>query len=212
MRKVFWTTFTLASLMFGITILEIRAAEINDVQAFTHLTKVQDVCQGETPRIAADGNGNLYVVFAGCKQGSKVQDIFCSSSADGGLTWTSPIDVSNTPGTSSHPDIAVEKNGAIDLVWGDTTDITSPDIFFVRSQDKGKTWTDPFNISNTPGVSAEPASPRARTTQFTSFGPILAREKTTKISITHHRLTEARPGPKIHFFQPRISAILQGNQ
>jgi hypothetical protein len=157
MSKAFWAAFVSINLLLTVTVLQARSSEINDVQAFAHPVPVLDVGAGHHPRLAVDGTGKLSVVFENIKHGSKIQDIFYSSSIDGGLTWTTAVDLSNTPGTSSHPDIAVEKSGAVDVVWGDTTDATSPDIYFVRSQDGGTTWTEPFDISNTPGVSDEPA-------------------------------------------------------
>jgi hypothetical protein len=161
MREVCWSALVLASLLLNANVLEARSAEIsdelNDVKAFTQLTKIHEIGAGHRPRIADDVHGNLYVVFEDHRQGSNVLDIFCTCSGNGGLTWTHPIDISNTAGDSSHPDIAVEKNGAVDVVWADSTDKESPDIFFVRSEDGAKTWTNPVDISNTPGVSSEPA-------------------------------------------------------
>jgi len=119
---------------------------------------VHAVATGSRPAIAADGSGHLYAAFQAYVDAKQVPDIYCAVSTNGGATWTAPKDISNTPGVSGHPDIAVEKNGAIDVVWNDNSvDVKSPDIFFARSTDQGKTWTTPLDISNTSGVSAEPA-------------------------------------------------------
>lgn len=115
------------------------------------------VASGSRPRIAADSKGHLFVAFEANAQGTKISDIFFSESTDDGKTWSSPVDISKTKGVSLHPAIAVEKSGALDVVWSDTgSDPISPDIFFVRSADGGTTWTEPMDISNTPGVSGEP--------------------------------------------------------
>jgi Neuraminidase (sialidase) len=108
------------------------------------------------PAIAADG-GTLHLAYEGWKKGSKNADIFHTSSADGGKTWSRAADISNTPGISAHPAIAAGKAHDIAVVWSDTTSgEKSPDIFFSRSADGGKTWSKPLDISNTPGISSEP--------------------------------------------------------
>jgi BNR repeat-like domain len=123
----------------------------------TKTTSIHDVAMGKSPAIASDSKGILHAAFEASENGKRVTDIFYTESSDKGKSWTTPIDVSKTPGISSHPDIAVEKNGAIDIVWTDTTPAPkSPDIFFVRSVDSGKTWTQSVDISNTPGMSTEP--------------------------------------------------------
>ncbi len=112
---------------------------------------------GHNPSISSDGQGHLFVVFEGVDNNSGAADIFYSSSNDGGRTWTKRLDVSPTSGVSTQPRVAIEKGGAIDVVWADTTSgENSPDIFFTRSTDGGHTWNKPMDISNTPGISREP--------------------------------------------------------
>jgi hypothetical protein len=119
---------------------------------------IHNVGEGHKPCIAADSKGHLHAVFEAIAKGSKVSDIFYSESIDLGKTWTAPVDISKTAGTSLHPAIAVEKNGAVDIGWNDTTSGEgSPDIYFARSADGGKTWSKPLDISNTPAASDEPA-------------------------------------------------------
>jgi hypothetical protein len=121
-------------------------------------SEVRDVAEGHKPCITSDSKGHLHAAFEGYAKGSKVSDIFCSESTDEGKTWTTPVDVSKTAGTSLHPDIGIEKNGAIDIVWNDTVSGEgTPDIYFSRSTDGGKVWTKPFDVSNTPASSDEPS-------------------------------------------------------
>jgi hypothetical protein len=58
---------------------------------------------------------------------------------------------------STEPSLTVESNGNLNAVWTDTsTSDKNPDIFFARSTDNGKTWTQPKDISSTPGLSSVP--------------------------------------------------------
>jgi len=119
--------------------------------------KLHDVAAGHTPRIAADKAGNLHVTFQGLEQKNGFANIFYTESTDHGHTWSSPLDVSKSNGVSSHPDIAVEPTGAIDVVWRNGGfDKRISDVYFSRSTDSGKTWAKPVDVSKTPGVSTEP--------------------------------------------------------
>jgi hypothetical protein len=118
----------------------------------------RDVAKGSRPAIASDGNSRLYAVFEAYDGGKQAPDIFCSTSIDCGATWSPRQNISRMQSASEHAAVAVEKNGAIDVVWSSNgADSQSPDIFFVRSTDGAKTWSEPQNISNTPGPSLEPA-------------------------------------------------------
>jgi hypothetical protein len=118
----------------------------------------RDLGLGSAPDIAADSKGNLSIVFEGFEKDAKIPDIFFTGSSDGGVHWSAAKNISHAPGISSHPAIAIERDGAIDVVWSDTTSgAKHPDIYFARTTDSGKNWTAPKDISNTPGESTEPA-------------------------------------------------------
>ncbi len=104
-------------------------------------SSLDDVAAGHAPRIAADETGNLHVAFQGLEQKTGVANIFYTQSADHGHTWSAPLDISKSKGISSHPDIALEANGAIDMVWRNSGyDTRISDVYFSRSTDAGKTW------------------------------------------------------------------------
>lgn len=116
------------------------------------------VARGSRPTIQADIGGHLHVAFEAFQGANKVPDILYTKSTDHGVNWSPPKNISMTPGVSQHADIAVEKSGAVDVVWVDnSSDPKSPDIYFARSTDSGQTWTKPTDISSSPGVSAQPA-------------------------------------------------------
>jgi hypothetical protein len=117
-----------------------------------------DVAKGSRPAIATDGSSRLYAVFEGYDGDKKGTDIFCSTSIDCGVSWSSRQNISKMQSASECAAVAVEKSGAIDVVWSSNgADLKSSDIFFARSTDGAKTWSEPINISNTPGPSVEPA-------------------------------------------------------
>ncbi|MDR3613778.1 MAG: sialidase family protein [Candidatus Obscuribacterales bacterium] len=121
-------------------------------------TDALELAKGSRPAIATDGSSRLYAVFEGCDGDKKVSDIFCSSSIDCGATWSARQNISKMQSASERAAVAVEKSGAIDVVWSSNgADLKSSDIFFVRSTDGAKTWSEPINISNTAGPSVEPA-------------------------------------------------------
>jgi hypothetical protein len=114
--------------------------------------------RGSRPAIATDGASRLHVVFEGYAHDSKVPDIYYTVSTDRGLHWSYSKNLSKSDGDSHQPDIAVEKSGAVDVVWTDNSSETnSPDIFFSRTTDDGRTWSNPIDVSSSPGLSGEPA-------------------------------------------------------
>ncbi|MBS1989951.1 MAG: exo-alpha-sialidase [Cyanobacteria bacterium SZAS LIN-2] len=116
------------------------------------------ISNGFRPVIASDGTGNLHVAFESYGKGKDVTDIYYTTSADLGAHWSKPYNLSETLGVSKHAAIAVEKSGAVDVVWADSNEEGKmPEIFFSRSSSVTHTWSAPMNISSTPGVSSEPA-------------------------------------------------------
>ncbi|NOQ73499.1 MAG: glycosyl hydrolase [Crocinitomix sp.] len=68
--------------------------------------------------------------------------IVFSKTEDGGLTWSSPVQISNTPGDCKDNDLtaegavpAVGPNGEIYVAWS-----RNDSLWFNRSMDDGKTW------------------------------------------------------------------------
>jgi len=114
------------------------------------------IANGTSPALA-ESKTLAHLVFVSQAAGNNVTDIFHTASGDAGKTWSTAVSISNTPGMSTEPSIAVESNGSLDAVWTDTsTSDKTPDIFFARSTDNGKTWTQPKDIANTPGKSSDP--------------------------------------------------------
>ena len=84
-------------------------------------------------------------------------DIFFSRSSSGANTWSAPIDISNAPGVSSEPALAIGPDNSINIVWSEKEVLnTGQEILYVGSTDGGKTWSPHMSISNTIGVSSAP--------------------------------------------------------
>src|SRR6476646_1158996 len=67
------------------------------------------------PRIATDNHGGINVVWEDFTPGNL--DVMFSHSTDGGLTFSTPINVSNDPPDSASPQIAADTGGNIYVVW-----------------------------------------------------------------------------------------------
>jgi len=106
------------------------------------------------PQIGTDTGGNIYVVWSDNTPPNSSPDIFFSRSSDGGMTFSTPQNLSNDPGFSTNSFLAVDAGGGINVSWEDTTPGNS-DIFFTRSSDGGMTFSAPQNLSNDPGLSTE---------------------------------------------------------
>lgn len=105
------------------------------------------------PTIAIDSKGTVYAVW----WGGAIGEIFLSRSADGGVTWSPPKNVSNTPLSSDFPVLAISPQDRLYLVWEDLSFVPlSGEVVISISNDGGATWSPPKNISNTRAHSARP--------------------------------------------------------
>lgn len=79
---------------------------------------------------------------------NKEYDIYFIKSTDRGKTFIDPINLSNSSGFSEHPQISVSNN-SIFIVWVDNNGSNNTEIMFTRSLDKGRSFIEPTNLSNT---------------------------------------------------------------
>src|ERR687898_457160 len=103
------------------------------------------------PKIALYNN-NVYIVWSDDSTGNG--DIYFKRSVDNGTTFGSLENLSNTPGNSTDPKIALYNNNVY-IVWSDDS-TGNGDIYFKRSVDNGTTFGSLENLSNTPGNSTYP--------------------------------------------------------
>jgi hypothetical protein len=105
-----------------------------------------------TPRIAVDSAEMLNVVWGDTLTGRRV--VF-TRSTDLGFTFTNPVDISRSSGNAFEPEIAVDPNDGINVVWEDNGDGTQA-VMFTRSSDGGATFSTPLKVSQGTGIAAEP--------------------------------------------------------
>ena len=100
-------------------------------------------------------NNNVYVVWREFVTPDNAE-IFFAASYDNGKTFSTPINISNTPENSFDPQLITEGNNVY-VVWREEVTIDNNEIFFTASNNNGQTFTDPpDNLSNTPESSFDP--------------------------------------------------------
>jgi len=118
----------------------------------TPINLSNDSADSGSPQIAVAAAGNIYVVW---ENDTPNFGVLFSRSTDGGVTFSTPAVLSmNTTGSFS-PQIAVDLNGNVSLVWEDDISSTS-DISFSYSTDQGTTFSFPKSLSYHTGNSVIP--------------------------------------------------------
>lgn len=74
-------------------------------------------------------------------------EVYYRRSLDRGFSWGSRIQISNSSGEAPLNVDAVVDNETIHVVWDRTTSGPTVEVFYVRSEDNGDSWTDPVQIS-----------------------------------------------------------------
>ena len=105
--------------------------------------------ESNIPAIAVSGN-NVYVVWQDSSPGSL--DIYYRRSVDGGVTFTSEVNLSDSPGGSRFASIALSGD-TVHMAWDDNSFGAGTDIYYRRSVDGGVTFTSEVNLSDSPGGS-----------------------------------------------------------
>ena len=99
------------------------------------------------------GEFTVYALWEDTPPGDRSDsEIFFAYSNDGGITFSTPKNISNNTGLSAFPQIAVSGSNVY-AVWYDETS-GNGDIFFAASTDFGLTFSTPINISNNEGDSS----------------------------------------------------------
>jgi hypothetical protein len=100
------------------------------------------------PYMAIDDAGTLHIVWSDSFR------IVYVRSFDRGRTFTRQIRLSGAGGAALRPRVAV-RGSAVYVIWTQDISFHNKEIMFVRSSNRGQSFTSPRNISNTPGDSQE---------------------------------------------------------
>ncbi len=111
--------------------------------------------RGDGPRIFVDSQGWIHVVYSAWESattGLSDGNVYYVNSTDGGNTWSDPWQLSRIPNTvsvnSSHSTIIMDKQGVLHVVWyeAEPPTWTGSYVYYVRSEDGGVSWSEPFEI------------------------------------------------------------------
>jgi uncharacterized repeat protein (TIGR01451 family) len=103
------------------------------------------------PQLAVDASGTVHVVWEDSTPG--YLDIFYAKRSSDG-TWSGLRNISANSGWSANPQLAVDRSGAVHVVWQDSTP-GNTDIFYAKRSSDGA-WSGSQNISSTSGGAANP--------------------------------------------------------
>ena len=121
--------------------------------SFSAPIKISNNNAAVAPVIAASGN-NVYVSWWGVPPlGSPTglgSEISIAVSTNGGSSFGTPIDISNTPGGSTYPEIVVSGSNVY-VVWQE-----AGEIFIATSTNLGSSFGTTINLSNSAGSSGAP--------------------------------------------------------
>ena len=91
---------------------------------------------------------NLFVIWN--DNSTKSSNVMIKKSSDGGITFSQPINLSNTTNSDSiNPQLAATTANELFVVWQGNNKEGQFDIFLSKSSDGGITFNQPINLSNT---------------------------------------------------------------
>ena len=103
--------------------------------------------------VAIGSGGTVHVLWGDDTPGNG--EILYASKPSGG-SWSTPANISNDLGSSYRPDIAIDDEDTLHVVWHDDT-VGNYEIYYASKPTIGL-WSDPTNISGSPTDSAQPST------------------------------------------------------
>jgi hypothetical protein len=115
-------------------------------RTFSKLLKISDSKPARGPALAVHG-GTVYLAWT--VGDDATADIRVAKSNDGGASFGAPVIVERTKGYSDAPKVAVDRQGTVHVVYGESERglFAGGHVRYARSTDGGKTYENARNIS-----------------------------------------------------------------
>jgi hypothetical protein len=102
-----------------------------------------------SPALAIDTAGTLHAAWYDNSVSGNLDVLYASKEPDQ-QSWSAPIIISNTPGSSYWPAIAIDATDNVHVAWEDGG--TGGDILYATKPAGSADWTEPVHLSNSPGT------------------------------------------------------------
>ena len=101
--------------------------------------------------VTIDGSGRAFAMYL-FFDGSLDTILSVSTSTDSGLTWSTPVEVSEAGESAFSPSLSIDATGRAIVIWEGTTGPAAGIIRSSTSTDGGITWSDPIAVAETRGT------------------------------------------------------------
>ncbi|HYM19902.1 MAG TPA: exo-alpha-sialidase [Candidatus Kapabacteria bacterium] len=103
-----------------------------------------------SPMMHLDRSGNIYIAWVLGGSGNTNGAIYINVSTDGGMTFEPEVSVCADAHANSDfqrtAQFVIDTKGTLHMVWVGNRVNNQPDVWYVRSSDAGKTWTQPVTL------------------------------------------------------------------
>lgn len=108
------------------------------------------------PWLTLDEDGGLHYASLEYSSDGREGGVTVTNSADGGGTWSAPVQVDDRAGFADKESMASDGNGSLyvvydDVLGGNADQSDTVDIVLTRSTDAGRTWSPTVSVLGTPG-------------------------------------------------------------
>ena len=102
-----------------------------------------------SPIMKTDRDDNIYISWIKANTGGS-GDIYFTHSTDNGITFAAPIRITQGANVNSNfqraAQFVLDTKNNIHMVWMENRINNQPDVWFIKSTDKGLSWSQPKNI------------------------------------------------------------------
>ncbi len=115
---------------------------------------VNEATVATSPSVLIDNNNNFWVFFESNRGG--FSQIYYVKSIDGGITWSTIIQITDNTNSETYPSTSLDSKGNIYVAF--TSNRTgNSDIFLRRSIDGGSTWSSDHQITSNTATDGQSA-------------------------------------------------------